>query len=71
MLSIKTRRESYGTIIDIRDTMRDYSTCAKPEDDPIEHLRNLARQERHKAERCARLAAFLDEAAAAMEKPNA
>jgi hypothetical protein len=67
MLTVKTTRQPYGQVITIRDTLRDYQTCAKPDTDPREHLEALAREHRHKARRAAEMAEFLAEAIATME----
>jgi hypothetical protein len=67
MLTVKITRQPYGQIITIRDTLRDYQTCANLDTDPREHLEELARECRQKAQRAAAMAAFLAEAIATME----
>jgi hypothetical protein len=71
MLTVKTTRQPYGQIITIRDTVRDYQTCADLDTDPRDHLEALAREHRHKAQRAAEMAAFLAEAIATMETHHA
>jgi myo-inositol catabolism protein IolC len=67
VLTVKTTRKPYGQIITIRDTLRDYETCADLNTDPRTHLEELARECRNKARRASEMAAFLAEAAATME----